>query len=102
MEQVSSQSQRKESSPASPTRLCSPSPAESALLISAMCQIEDPSQKNQTCENKSMLYSRGLLNMRGAAILQQAWCLIISLSSTRTVVPDELGNVPTTIWTFLP
>ena len=49
---------------------------ESALLISAMCQVEDPSQKNQTCENKFMLYSRGLLNMRGAAILQHAWCLI--------------------------
>ena len=94
MEQVSSQSQRKESSPASPTRLCSPSPAESALLISAMCQIEDPSQKNQTCENKSMLYSRGLLNMRGAAILQQAWCLIISLFQQKDLRTRWAGQCP--------
>ena len=93
-EQESSQSQRMESSLASPTRLCSPSPARVSQLISAMCQIEDMSQKNQTCENTSMLYSKGLLNMRGVAIPQQAWCLIISLFQHKDCHTRRAGQCP--------
>ena len=67
---------------------------ESAQLISAMCQIEDMSQKNQTCENTSMLYSKGLLNMRGVAILQHAWCLIISLFQHKDCHTRRAGQCP--------